>query len=213
MPQSDKFMGVEQLTGLSRRKYKEMDIHELITYCQNDDYTAIEELIRREQKQIYASFYYLDPERSDHLDLTQEALLRMSKNIKSLKNPRTFKSWLGQIISNLFYDQLRKKQRSLNVVSADFNWDDEHTSCPIFDVRDNKAKPDENTIRKELSEVIVEMISRLPDHFKFVIVMREIEGLSYEEIAKITKTNVGTVKSRIARARNRLQESLKPYVI
>ena len=56
------------------------------------------------------------------------------------------------------------------------------------------------------------MIQRLPDNFRIVIILREIQGLSYEEIANITKTNVGTVKSRIARARNRLQQCLKPYL-
>lgn len=196
-----------------KKKYKEMDTQELIKNSQNDDYNALEELIRREQKNIYASFYYLDPHRSDILDLTQEVLLRMSKNIKSLKNPKMFKSWLGQIVSNLFYDQLRKKQRSLNVVSIDGTWDEDNRSSPVHEIKDEKSKPDEHSMSKELNEIIVEMISRLPDHFKFVIVLREIQGLSYEEIAKITKTNVGTVKSRIARARNKLQENLKPYVI
>lgn len=196
-----------------KKKYKDMDTQELIRHSQNDDYNALEELIRREQKNIYASFYYLDPHREDLLDLTQEVLLRMSRNIKSLKNPKTFKSWLGQIVSNLFYDQLRKKQRSLNLVSIDVNWDDENKNHPVFEIKDEKAKPDEHIMGNELSEIIVEMISKLPEHFKFVIVLREIQGLSYEEIAKVTKTNVGTVKSRIARARNKLQEDLKPYVI
>ena len=56
------------------------------------------------------------------------------------------------------------------------------------------------------------MICKLPEHFRIVIILRELQGLSYEEIARITKTNVGTVKSRISRARNKLQECLKPYI-
>lgn len=190
-----------------------MDTQELIKHAQSDDYGALEELIKREQKNIYASFYYLDPHREDLLDLTQEVLLRMSKNIKSLKNPKTFKSWLGQIISNLFYDQLRKKQRSLNVVSIEGGWDEDDKSCPALEIKDEKPRLEEKAIGNELSQIIVEMISRLPEQFKFVIVLREIQGLSYEEIAKVTNTNVGTVKSRIARARNKLQECLKPYII
>lgn len=190
-----------------------MDTQELIKNAQSDDYSALEELIKREQKNIYASFYYLDPHREDLLDLTQEVLLRMSKNIKSLKNPKAFKSWLGQIISNLFYDQLRKKQRSVDVISIEGNWGEDDKSCPVLEIKDETPKLEEKAIGNELSQIIVEMISRLPDNFKFVIVLREIQGLSYEEIAKITKTNVGTVKSRIARARNKLQECLKPYII
>ena len=190
-----------------------MDIQELVSLSQHDDYAALEELIKREQKNVYASFYYLDPHREDLLDLTQDVLLKMSRSIKSLRNPKLFKSWMGQIISNRFYDELRKKKRSPDVVSIDLTWEDDNKNCPILDLHDKQAKPEEKTMGNELSEIIVEMISRLPEHFKFVIVLREIQGLSYEEIAKITKTNVGTVKSRIARARNKLQECLKPYVI
>ncbi len=201
------------MKSLCKKKYKDIETHELIVLSQNDNYCALEELIRREQKNVYASFYYLDPHREDHLDLTQEALLRMSRNIKNLKNPKTFKSWLSQIISNLFYDQLRKKQRGPNVVSIDLNWEDDSQKCMTHEIKDETAQPEEKTIGKELSDVITEKIYQLPDQFKFVIIMREIQGLSYEEIAKITKTSVGTVKSRIARARNKLQESLKPYLI
>lgn len=60
--------------------------------------------------------------------------------------------------------------------------------------------------------MIREMICKLPEHFKIVIILRELQGLSYEDIAKITQTNVGTVKSRISRARSKLQEGLKPYL-
>lgn len=190
-----------------------MDLTDLILTCQCDDYNALEELIRREQKYIYASFYYLDPNRSDHLDLTQEALLRMSRGIKSLKNPKTFKSWVGQIVSNLFYDQLRKREHSVNVVSIDLHWDQPDHQSPVMELTDTKAKPEEHSIGKELNEVIIDTISKLPANFKFVIVLRDIQGLSYEEIAKVTKTSVGTVKSRIARARTKLQEGLKPYLI
>ena len=137
----------------------------------------------------------------------------MSKNIKSLKNPRLFKSWLGQIISNLFYDELRKKQRIPDSVSIDSYWlNDENNDNSILNICDNTLKPDEKTLGRELSDVIREMISKLPEHFRLVIILRELQGLSYEEIAKITNTNVGTVKSRISRARNKLQECLKPYL-
>lgn len=189
-----------------------MNTQELIRNAQNDDYNALEELIRREQKNIYASFYYLDPTRENLLDLTQEALLRMSKNIKNLRNPKTFKSWLSQIISNLFYDELRKKQKAPNLVSIDTNWQDDESSCPALNIKDKKAKPEDKTLGNELSNIIQKMIGQLPEQFRFVIVMREIQGLSYEEIAEITHTSVGTVKSRIARARSKLQEYLKPYM-
>lgn len=198
---------------MSKRKYKDMNLYDLICSAQEDDYDALEELIKREQKNVFASFCYLGASKESLSDLTQEALFRVSKNIKSLKNPRLFKSWLGQIISNLFYDELRKRQRIPDSVSIESYWlNDESSDNSILNICDNTLKPDEKTLGRELSDIIREMISRLPEHFRLVIILRELQGLSYEEIAKITNTNVGTVKSRISRARNKLQECLKPYL-
>ena len=199
------------MTGLSKKNYKNMTITDLIIFSQQNDYSAVEELIKREQKTIYASFCYLGAAKENIADLTQEALFRMSKNIKSLKNPKFFKSWLGQIITHLFYDELRKKQHLPPAVSIDNYWlnDEDDASLNICDTH---LKPDETTAGRELTDVIRELICALPEHFRIVIILRELQGLSYEEIADITKTNVGTVKSRIARARNKLQECLKPYV-
>ncbi len=201
------------MRGISKKKYKEMNLYDLICTAQEDNYDALEEIIKREQKNIYASFCYLGAKKENISDLTQEALFRMSKNIKTLKNPKLFKSWLSQIVSNLFYDELRKKQRTLDSVSIDSYWlNDENSDNCILHICDNTTKPDDKTLNKELTDVIRETICQLPEHFRLVIILRELQGLSYEEIAKITKTNVGTVKSRIARARNKMQECLKPYL-
>ena len=200
------------MTKFHKKKYKEMNLYDLICNAQEDDYHAISELIKREQKNIYASFCFLNAPKESICDLTQETLLRMSKNIKNLKNPKYFKSWLGQIISNLFYDELRKKQKHSAAISIDTYWlnnDDENCALNICD---NNCQPDEKTLNKELTEIIREMIGKLPEHFRLVIILREIQGLSYEEIANITQTSIGTVKSRISRARNKLQENLKPYL-
>ena len=190
-----------------------MNLYDLICTAQEDNYDALEEIIRREQKNIYASFCYLGANKENISDLTQEALFRMSKNIKTLKNPNLFKSWLSQIVSNLFYFLLRKKQKVPDSVSIDSYWlNDENSDNCVLHICDNTTKPDDKTLNRELTDVIRETICQLPEHFRLVIILRELQGLSYEEIAKITKTNVGTVKSRIARARNKMQECLKPYL-
>ncbi|MBQ4078438.1 sigma-70 family RNA polymerase sigma factor [bacterium] len=201
------------MKGLSKKKYRDMSLYDLVCSAQDDNYDALEELIKREQKNIFASFCYLGATNENISDLTQEALFRMSKNIKKLKNPKLFKSWLGQIVTNLFYDDLRKKQRKPEAISIDSYWinDDSDDDC-ILHICDNTLMPDEKTLGKELTDIIRELICQLPEHFRLVIILRELQGLSYEEIAKITQTNVGTVKSRISRARNKLQECLKPYL-
>lgn len=200
------------MKNLVKTKYKDMSIKELVEFSQQSDYDALEELIRREQGNVYASFYFLAPDRKDLSDLTQEALFKMARNIKSLKSPAAFKSWLNQIISNVFYDELRKKSRRLNVASLDEYRDMNENSALIHQIEDGSVKPDEKTLFNELDDLIKESMDKLPEKFRLAIVLREIQGLSYEEIAEITSSNIGTVKSRIARARTKLQETLKPYV-
>lgn len=195
------------MTGL---QYKKMPLEELVVLSQQNDFKALEELIRREQKNVYASFSYLSPNSENVSDLTQEALLRVAKNIQNLKNPKLFKSWQNQIITNLFYDELRKNQRKGETVSLDEETED---ALPIkFQLPDKRCKPPERCISSELEKIIKNAILELPDQFRIAIILREFQGLSYEEIAQATHTSVGTVKSRIARARGKLQQDLKAYI-
>ncbi len=194
----------------TRLLYKKMSLEELVVLSQQDDLKALEELIRRVQKNVFASFSYLSQKDENVSDLTQEALLRVAKNICSLKNPKLFKSWLNQIVTNLFYDELRKTQRRPDTVSLDEETDE---APPIkFQLLDKKCKPHEKCISSELEKLIRSAIIALPEQFRVVIVLRELQGLSYEEIAAATHSSIGTVKSRIARARGKLQEDLKAYI-
>ena len=188
---------------------KKMTIEELVVLSQKDDFKALEELIRREQKNVFAAFSYLSKKRENVADLTQEALLRLARSIHTLKNPKNFKSWLNQIISNLFYDELRKKQRRPDIVSID---EEENENSIKNRLPDKKCKPHEKCLSIELEQLIKEAIQDLPEQFRIAIILRELQGLSYEEIANVTNTSVGTVKSRIARARGKLQGELKSYI-
>ena len=195
----------------NKLQYKKMPLEELVVLSQQNDFKALEELIKREQKNVFAAFSYLSRGRENVSDLTQEALLRVAKNIHNLKNPKLFKSWLNQIITNLFYDELRKSQRKAETISLD---DETEDSPPIkFQLLDKKCKPHEKCISSELERIIKNAILELPEQFRIAIILRELQGLSYEEIAKATHSSIGTVKSRIARARGKLQEDLKAYII
>lgn len=196
----------------SKLQYKKMSLEELVVLSQQDDLKALEELIKREQKNVFAAFSYLTKKRENVADLTQEALLRVARSIHSLKNPKTFKSWLNQIVTNLFYDELRKASRRPDTVSMDME-DDENQSFSLLSlIPDKKCKPPERCMSAELEKVIKEAILELPEQFRIAIVLRELQGLSYEEIAEATHSSVGTVKSRIARARGKLQDGLKSYI-
>ena len=194
----------------NKLQYRKMPLEELVVLSQQNDFKALEELIKREQKNVFAAFTYLCKKQENVADLTQEALLRVAKNIQHLKNPKLFKSWLNQIVTNLFYDELRKSQKKADTVSLD---EDTEDTVPIkFQLLDKKCKPHEKCISSELEKIIKNAILALPEQFRVVIILREFQGLSYEEIADATHSSIGTVKSRIARARGKLQEDLKAYM-
>lgn len=193
-------------------QYKKLNIEKLIELAQQDDLKALEELIKIEQKNVFATFAYLSNKKEDVSDLTQEALLRIAKNIKTLKNPKNFKSWANQIVTHLYYDELRKNLRKPNTISIDSETEENGDLMLKNLLQDKKCKPNEKCLALEIEEIIRAGINSLPEPFKIVIVLRELQGLSYEEIANTTKSSLGTVKSRIARARTKLQQSLKNYI-
>ena len=194
----------------TKLQYKKMSLEEIIVLSQQNDFVALEELIRREQRNVYASFSYLSNNGENVSDLTQEAMIRMAKNIGNLKNPKHFRSWLNQIVTHLYYDELRKIQRKPETVPIDSETED--TPQITFQIPDTKCKPNEKCLAGELEAIIKYSIQSLPEKFRIVIILREFQGLSYDEIATATNSNVGTVKSRIARARLKLQEDLKQYI-
>ncbi|HMP51442.1 MAG TPA: sigma-70 family RNA polymerase sigma factor [Candidatus Melainabacteria bacterium] len=193
--------------------YSQKSDRDLVMACQRREPAAFEELVKRHQKTVYVLLYQLAPDWTDTSDLAQEVFIRVWRSITNLRNPNAFRSWLTQIVTNIFYDELRKRPRKLPTVSMDEPYTDEDSGeSPTRDIPDESLVPEEDALNKELSQVIRESMMKLPEQFRTAIVLREVEGLSYEEIAVITKTEMGTVKSRIARARTKLQEMLKPYL-
>lgn len=180
---------------------------ELILKAKNGDTNALKSILKTAEKNIYAYLYYLTDNETEKDDMAQEILVKVAKNIGKLKNPETFKSWLNKIIVRQYYDFIRKNKKHQKIHSEDIS-DIKEAS----DIKDDKNAPVENCINCELNNVIKASVCKLTEPYKLAILMREFQGLSYDEIAKLTNTNVGTVKSRIARARNRLKEYIKPYM-
>lgn len=173
--------------------------------AQDNDLKALEELIRRIQKEIFGIFIHLCKKREVVADLTQEALVKIAKNIPKLKDVSKFKTWSNKIAVNLFYDEIRKNNKHLeNIDINEFENREE--------IKDDKIQPLEKCLASELGCIIKNSILSLPIESRIAIVLREFEGMSYEDIANLTKTNVGTVKSRISRARGKLQEVLHDYL-
>ena len=189
---------------MSKSNYKKTDMNSLILAAQNTDVQALEELVKRIQKSVFTMFSYLVDKREDIADLTQDALIKMAKNIGSLKDPKLFKAWLNQIVTNVFYDYVKKYSKDKNI---------ELDNNKLLDIKDKiGCEPGEKCLFAEMEKLIKSAILTLPDNLRIVIVLREYEGLSYEDISKITNTTIGTVKSRISRARLRLQQELKEFI-
>lgn len=186
---------------------------EIVQLCQLGDKAAFQELVKRFQKSVFALLYQLAPEWRDLNDLAQEAFIRVYRGIHNLRNPKIFKSWLNQIILNLFYDELRKRPRRLKTISMDQTFEDDSGESEfIREVKDTKLKPDEIIVNNETRQAIKTAMAQLPEQFRTAIVLRELQGLQYEEIAEILGCALGTVKSRIWRARERLQVLLEPLL-
>src|SRR4028118_2281043 len=169
------------------------------------------ELMRRYQSHVDKILYHLAPDWQDRADIAQEVWIRVYRNIKRLNEPSKFRGWLSRIATNLFYDELRKRKRVSSPLSLDapraladgeMDWE----------IAGDNPSPDEELTTHEFYEQLQEAIADLPEVFRTTIVLREIEGMPYEEIAEITGVSLGTVKSRIARARQRLQMQLQNYL-
>jgi RNA polymerase sigma factor (sigma-70 family) len=188
--------------------------YDLILQCQSGvrpDRVAFAELLRRYQSHVDRVLYHLAPDWQDRADLAQEVWIRVYRNVKRLQEPVKFQGWLSRIATNLFYDELRKRKRVSEPLSLDaprllsdgeMDWE----------IASDDPGPEESLTTQEFYDQLRLAIADLPEVFRTTIVLREIEGLAYEEIAERTGASLGTVKSRIARARQRLQFQLQSYL-
>jgi RNA polymerase sigma factor (sigma-70 family) len=187
---------------------------DLIVRCQQGsqpDRVAFAELLRRYESHVNRLLYHLAPDWQERADLAQEVWIRVYRNIKRLQEPAKFRGWLSRIATNLFYDELRKRKRNTQPISLDapVRMSDGELS---WELASEMPSPTDDLATKEFYDRLQEAIAELPESFRTTIVLREIQGLSYEEIAEITKVSLGTVKSRIARARLKLQSTLQNYL-
>lgn len=188
--------------------------YDLILRCQaaaRPDRTAFAELMRRYQSQVDKILYHLAPDWQDRSDLAQEVWIRVYRNINRLQEPEKFRGWLSRIATNLFYDELRKRKRKSQPLSLDARYTTQDSEMD-WEIASDEPSPEENLTTREFYEQLRDAIAQLPEVFRTAIVLREIEGMAYEEIAELTGVSLGTVKSRIARARTRLQSQLQPYL-
>lgn len=186
---------------------------DLVLRCQagsRPDRAAFSELLRRYNSHVERVLYHLAPDWQDRSDLAQEVWIRVYRSIDRLKEPERFRPWLGRIATNLFYDELRRRKRVQPPLSLDASLMGDDGTYE-WEVASSAPGPEEELSAQEFYEQLREAIAELPETFRTTIVLREIDDLPYEQIAEMTGVSLGTVKSRIARARARLQVRLQGY--
>ncbi len=181
-----------------------MDETILIQKSQQGDMDAFEQLLLRYEKKVYTIAYKYMGNAEDASDLAQESLIKAYQSIGSFRGEAAFGTWIGRITANKCLDELRKRKK-LQTTSLDDELELEEGSVQKEIVSETDT-PEQHTIRQETVHYVQQKLEQMRDEYRIVLVLRELEGYSYESIADMLNCSLGTVKSRISRARNHLKE-------
>lgn len=175
----------------------------IIAAAQQGDLRAFDELVSAYQELAYSVAYRILGNADTAMDATQEAFIRAFQGLSRYRGG-SFKGWILRITTNCSYDQLRYKQRRPSTPIDDLVEDDEHSSILLAE----EEEPEAYAERQELGMAIQRALGVLPSDQRAVLVLSDIHGLSYNEISEVMQISVGTVKSRLSRARGKLRDYL-----
>lgn len=186
---------------------EEIDEQALIASAQRGNLDAFNELVLAYQDRVYNLAYRIMGDPASASDATQEAFISAFQNIEGFRgeHPSSFKSWLMRIVSNACYDELRRRKRQPITSIEDFEIDEEANPALISEAEG----PEEYAEREAMARAIETGIQTLPPDQRVTLVLADVQGYSYEEIAEATDAPLGTVKSRLARARAKLRDYLR----
>ena len=188
-----------------------MDDHMLIAGTREGDEAAFQELVNRYRNPITNFVYRMLNDYERAVDLSQETFVRIYMNADKYQANYSFSTYIYRIASNLAISELRqRKRRKLMQFPTFFNKEGEEVEMEIEDSR--IADPDDSMINDERRKAIAKAIATLPEKYRTAVVLRDVEGRSYEEIGEVLGLSDGTVKSRINRARNLLKEKLSEFL-
>ncbi|HEY7418441.1 MAG TPA: sigma-70 family RNA polymerase sigma factor [Ktedonobacteraceae bacterium] len=184
----------------------------LVSRSQHGDIYAFNQLIDHYQLVMYSVVYRIIGNTEIAADVTQDAFLSAFRNIRSYRGKASFRAWLLRIGSNMACDHWRRVQRH-PVDSLDHILEEGEAGIGASLVQDQEAEgnPEQHLMARELQELLQRALQHLPLDQRTAVALCDIEGLSYEEIATITQTTIGTVRSRISRGRARLRDYLSHY--
>ena len=178
-----------------------MNERELIARLQKRAEAAFEELIRQYEKKVYTLCFRMCGNSEDAEEAAQDAFLALWRGIDRFRQESSLSTWIYRLATNACIDTLRRRKKQSGSVSLD----DEEL---FVDAVDTSPQPQETVEYREAQKLLQEGLSALPEEYRKVLILREIEGLSYTEIAESASIELGTVKSRISRGRSLLRNFL-----
>ncbi len=184
---------------------------ELVAQFLAGEKRAFTELVNRYQDRLLNFVYRMIGDRDRAEDLVQETFVRVFRHLHRFDQSKKFSTWAYTIASNLAKNELRNRSRNPLVLfqAIKSNWEADHRP---LEWEDNTYRPDDLFRKRHLKELVESVVSELPEHHRVVFLLREMEGKTYEEISEITGVNLGTVKSRLNRARNNFAQLIAPLL-
>ena len=182
---------------------------QLIQFAQRGDLDAFNLLALKYQDMMFRVSLRIINDECAAEDAAQNAMVQAFQNIRSFRGG-SLKSWLARVAVNASYDELRRMKRHTAQPLEQYNQDGEEIESPAWMI-DPSAQPDELAENSELKGVLQRCIRSLVPDYRLMVILVDIEGMSYEEAARITRIPVGTVKSRLARARMQLRTAMRKF--
>ena len=188
-----------------------LETADLVASHLDGDERAFGEIMNRYRTRLLNFIYRMIGDRERAEDLVQEAFIRVYRHLHRFDRTKKFSTWVYTIASNLAKNELRNRSRSPLVFYQSARAQHDEEARPL-QFEDSSTRPDDMFANRHLKELVDQAVARLSPHHRQVFVLRELEGKSYEEIAEITDCNLGTVKSRLNRARASFAELIAPYL-
>lgn len=195
----------------TRREMAKLSDSQLVQLFLDGEQQAFTELVRRYDKRLQNFVFGTLGDRERAEDLVQETFVRVYRHLDRFDQARKFSTWIYTIAGNLAKNELRNRSRNPVVLFQALVKSWEADVRPL-EWEDPRTRPDDLYRRRALREKVHEAVRQLPEHHRVVFVLRELHGKSYEEIAEISGCSLGTVKSRLNRARNNFARLIAPMV-
>lgn len=186
-----------------------MDEAALIQASRDGDLDAFNRLVLAYQDMVYNQAYRMMGEADAAEDASQEAFIAAYRNLANYRGG-SFKAWLLRIVTNACYDELRRRKRRPSTPLEPLDEDNEEVESPHW-LADPSESPEEAAERAELGNALQRCLNDLPDEFRTVVVLVDVQGMDYREAAQVVGKPLGTVKSRLARARLRMRDCLQGF--